>query len=85
MPAKLKHTRRSGKHTGFVDKRYQDRLYDDDHAARMQDAIDSGRLRPMAQFSAMELAALQAKAEVVLNGHTGLNLRPAGPDPTVET
>jgi hypothetical protein len=75
MAPKLKHPKRSGKHGGFVDKRYQDRLYDD-HAARMQAEIASGRLRPMAKFSHDELIALQARAEVVLNGHTGLNPRP---------
>jgi hypothetical protein len=79
MPPKLNRTRRSGKHKGFVDKRYLDHLYDG-HAARLQEAIESGRLRPMAQFSGEELGALQVRAEVVLNGHAGLNLRPYIPE-----
>lgn len=40
----------------------------------------AGRLRPMAKFSAEELADLQVRADVVLNGHVGLNLQPSIPE-----
>jgi hypothetical protein len=62
---------------GFVDRRAEARVAEE--RRRRMDDVDGHKLprvRTKDEMSAEELATLQATAERMLNGHTGLNLRP---------
>jgi hypothetical protein len=69
--------------TGFNFQHTKPRKSTDEEPRRQLEALDGREppyVRTMADMSTEEVAELQAKAEVVLNGHSGLNLRPFSPE-----